>query len=595
MGEPAPLDLVVVGCPSMDRLELGGVTVGAPGGAGFNTALAAAGTGLTVGLVAAIPTDLPAAIGRAFGPGGLDRAGLVVRDGPIPSFHIGYDAGLNARYHSVELGVEILLDADDVPEAWLEVRHVHVSPLGASSRNQLAFVTRLRERGFRGTVSAGCFLLDGDRETTRALIRECSVVFLNRAEFEAVFPDGAPEEAGLAVCVTEGSHGATVHHGGVTVHRPATPAEVVDPTGAGDAFAGGYLGGLLGGADPLASGLDAAAVAISAPGSTALVDVVAARVRPRVEVDESRVRAVAGVLARVASAAALDFTGFPLPDEGVPWALDCLAIATLHQYGFWTSDTSGWVAPMYAVADGKQFKGSDFIWQAFTRAASADPTVLAPERLASEPDLFERICTDDDGGCPIPDAASHRALQQAYGAALVAGGHAGFADVLAAVNASDRPGRALLDRLAALPGFAEDPLAKKANLLLVILANRPERFLDLRDPETVTPIVDYHLMRSCLRTGCVRITDQELRGRVAARRWVDEAEEEEIRRAAFAAIDRLVAGAGLDQAAVDGFFFTNARRICVETAEPDCDACPLGEVCARDTALFQPVIRTTAY
>lgn len=588
-------ELVVVGCPSMDRLETPAGTVIAPGGAGFNTALAARGAGITVGLVAAITAALPREIARAFGPGGLDRAGLVVRDGLMPSFHIGYDQALNARYHHVELGVELLLDADDFPERWLATRHVHLSPLGASSRNQLAFARRLRARGFSGTLSAGCFLLDGDGEVTRALAAECSVVFLNRVELAAVFPEGPPGDGTFTVCVTEGADGASVHRGGVITHRPALPADVVDTTGAGDAFAGGYLAGLLGGSDPLDSALRWSAIAISDHGSTALVTAVAARVGPRVEVDTGRIAALGPLLARHARTSALDFTGFPLPDRGVPWALDCLAVATLHQYGFWTSDGDGWVAPMYAFANGERFKGSDFIWQAFTRAAATDPSVLDPARLAAEGDLFDRICTDDGGSCPVPHLESHRQLQQAYGMTLVEQGHRGFGDLLATVADSVTPGRDLLERLARLPGYAEDPLAKKANLLVVILANRPERFLDLKDPRSVTPIVDYHLMRSCLRTGCVVIADPELRRRVEKRRWVDEWEEEQIRSAAFDAINGLVSVSGLDQASVDGFFFTNARRVCVETAEPDCPSCPLEPECAAERDLFQPVFRTTAY
>ena len=153
----------------------------------------------------------------------------------------------------------------------------------------------------------------------------------------------------------------------------------------------------------------------------------------------------------------------------------------------------------------------------------------------------------------------------------------------------------MLEQLATLPGYAEDPLAKKANLLAVILANRPERFLDLRDPETITPIVDYHLMRSCLRTGCVEILDDDLRGRIERRAWVDEAEEEEIRASCFAAIQSLVDLSGLTQAAVDGFFFSNARKVCVEVEDAQCDECVAAHACAQRTTLFQPVIRTTAY
>ena len=98
-----------------------------------------------------------------------------------------------------------------------------------------------------------------------------------------------------------------------------------------------------------------------------------------------------------------------------------------------------------------------------------------------------------------------------------------------------------------------------------------------------------------LRTGCVEILDDDLRGRIERRAWIDEAEEEEIRASCFAAIQSLVDLSGLTQAAVDGFFFSNARKVCVEVEDAQCDECVAAHACAQRTTLFQPVIRTTAY
>jgi sugar/nucleoside kinase (ribokinase family) len=49
--------------------------------------------------------------------------------------------------------------------------------------------------------------------------------------------------------VTDGARGASVASGGVTRQFPAAPAEVVDTTGAGDTFAGSYIGALAAGLD----------------------------------------------------------------------------------------------------------------------------------------------------------------------------------------------------------------------------------------------------------------------------------------------------------------------------------------------------------
>jgi sugar/nucleoside kinase (ribokinase family) len=53
-----------------------------------------------------------------------------------------------------------------------------------------------------------------------------------------------------AVVVKRGEHGATLYTGGTTFWAPAYPIdEVVDPTGAGDTFAGGLVGHLAGASD----------------------------------------------------------------------------------------------------------------------------------------------------------------------------------------------------------------------------------------------------------------------------------------------------------------------------------------------------------
>ncbi|WP_249040226.1 carbohydrate kinase family protein, partial [Streptomyces chryseus] len=72
------------------------------------------------------------------------------------------------------------------------------------------------------------------------------------------------------VAVTLGSGGALLAAGGEVRHRvPAVPAEAVDTTGAGDAFAGGFLAARLGGADDagaLAAGCRAGARAVTLVG-----------------------------------------------------------------------------------------------------------------------------------------------------------------------------------------------------------------------------------------------------------------------------------------------------------------------------------------
>ena len=596
--------LVVIGTPSVDRIEIRGEALPTVGGSGFITAVGARLCGVTVGLVARVPGQLPDGIAAAFHPGGIDPGGLGVVDGPLPAFHISYDADERADYLAIQSGSEADVGAADLPRRWLDAAWIHIGPLAASTANQIRFLEELIDRGYRGGVSAGTFgrAAADEPHLVHDLFEAIDVAFLNSDEAGRVFPELMP--VGPVICVTDGGAGVRRWDGSQWTTHPTTPVTAFDPTGAGDAFVGGYLGAMLSGdPDPVKSGLRTAAHVIEGPGAAPLIERLPTHAvvvpDPVFEnesvalVDTARSADIAAKLQEAAEAAALDFCGSPFPERGDPAAVEVLAVGTLHQYGFWKGTDRGYGGPMWATIDGVRRKGSDFIWHAFTKAAADDPNVLEPGRLADEPLLFDAICTDDDGACPIPDVGSHRALQLAYGAFIAERG--GIRSIIDQANDAEDPLGAFLDVLTQTPGFGEDPLAKKANLLALILANRPERFLDMRGPAEIAPIIDYHIMRTMLRTGCVRIVDDGRRAVLSGRAWIDAASEAGIRLAAHAAIHDLCERSHLDVGSVDGFLFSLGRRVCLETEPPRCNECPLAPACARNVELFQPIFRTTAY
>ena len=319
---------------------------------------------------------------------------------------------------------------------------------------------------------------------------------------------------------------------------------------------------------------------------------------PNPSIDDRQIDAFAAHLKKSGDVQPFDFCarseGFIYPERGQPGALETFFFACAHQFGFWTLTGTRWEKPMVAKLDGRDLKGSDFLFRACTRAAQKDPRAFAPAALAAQSnaqlaDLFRA----DDGANPLPMWPEHLALIRGY-AQWFAARNLEPVDVLSRAAADPKPLYALLTALAEIPGYAEDPLQKKAMLLAIVLENRPERFLKVADPESAVPIIDYHLQRSALRTGLVRVEDPALRKKLAARELLAPAEEERIRAATYEAIERLMARSGLSAAAVDWFFFQNRTR-CPETTAPDCPACPVQPFCARETQLFQPVFRTTAY
>lgn len=65
--------------------------------------------------------------------------------------------------------------------------------------------------------------------------------------------------------ITKGAHGAVLHQSGMARSSPARDVQVVDTTGAGDAFAAGFLYRIADGrtpADAVTAGIDWAAAAV---------------------------------------------------------------------------------------------------------------------------------------------------------------------------------------------------------------------------------------------------------------------------------------------------------------------------------------------
>jgi hypothetical protein len=274
--------------------------------------------------------------------------------------------------------------------------------------------------------------------------------------------------------------------------------------------------------------------------------------------------------------------------------LEAFFFSCAHQFGFWTLKDGRWEAPMIAPIDGKRLKGSDFLFCAVTRAWQRRADVFQPAVLAGIGDAeLDALFHDDTGANPLPMWPEHLELIRGYADWFVRRGLTP-GEVVRDAAGREKPLAALLMACRGIPGYAEDSMEKKAMLLAIVLENRPEKFLPVRDPESAVPIIDYHLQRSALRTGLVRVEEEGLRRKLVDRELLREEEEAVVREATYEAIRRLMERSALSAAAVDWFFFQNRTR-CPEMTEPDCPACPVQAICARETKLFQPVWRTTAY
>lgn len=100
-----------------------------------------------------------------------------------------------------------------------------------------------------------------------------SLVFANDEEIDALGGVWTVLERVGAVVVKHGAAGATWTDGGETVSAEGFPVDAVDTTGAGDAFAAGWIAAVRKGLDPRAALADAVrtgATAVTQPGARPL-------------------------------------------------------------------------------------------------------------------------------------------------------------------------------------------------------------------------------------------------------------------------------------------------------------------------------------
>ena len=594
------LDVLVIGGASLDVLHLAGQTAASAGGAGLYTALAAQCAGAKVGMFAPRPAPMPAELEPAAER--VEWLGPVVPPEQLPHFEIAHYGGGRATLVNATWGAESQLTPNMLPSELRDSAIVHIAALRTAER-QLMFAQACSAMG-RARLSAGTYgrSVASERDLVRQLFESVDLFFMNENEANLLFGDveAARARPGQVLFVTLGERGALVIQGEYVTHVPGMLAVELDPTGAGDTFCGATLAGLARGGHPIMAARGAVTLAaemIGQVGPARLVSDRPATGMPtdnRCQPDPEQIRRVAELVAGLPEVLPFSFMGDLFPPVGDLWALDFFFAAVLQQFGFWEAHSGHYDRPLIASIEGRRLKGSDYVWRAYRRQLDQTPQFLTPTQLAKlQAADLSQVFQADDGTSPMPAFDLHLDVARAYGHDMNALAWTA-ADVVSLAQSSERPRTALLDLLTHVGGYKEDPLRKKAMLLCLILEQRPERFLVPAPGEPEPPVIDYHLMRSCLRIGLIDIHDDDLRQRVIAREELPSGDEWAIRWAAYRAIQQVQQQSGRSMGAVDWFFF-GARQRCPEMTEPDCEHCAVNPVCLYRKKLFQPVMRTTFY
>ena len=593
--------LLVIGGPSYDTIHFNGQTTKSAGGAGLYTALAARRSGSRVSMFSPRSNPMPDFL-RPLEQNLEAWMGPIVKVEDLPRFTIKHEDEV-ATYLEFFVGDEARLDPSELPQDLSVYNGVHIIPLG-SVKQQLRFAEACRERGAK-MISSGSFinLVKEHPSKVRNLLERVDVFFLNEQEAVVLFGslDLAETQPGKLLMITRGKNGAIVIQGQLRTEIPPVPASVVDPTGAGDTFCGATLSNLLQGRHPIMAARRAIALAseeIEHVGPTALLfdqDPPNIPLDDRVVVNQDRIDCVGEVIKSIPETAPFNFVSDYYPSIHHPAALDFFFVQTLQQFSFWEARQGRYDKPLIATIDGHHCKGSTYLSYAYMRPLDSDPMFYTPERQANMTKAEMRgLFQADDGSDPMPALDLHLRKAQDYGRDMIAMGLTPQV-IIETSNRSSKPLATFLSILDQIGGYKEDPFRKKSNLLAMILKERPEHFLVIAKVEQIQPVIDYHVMRFCLRTGLVEIQDKVLHSKVARRILVSVGDEWAIRYTCYLAIQALIKASGLSMGAVDYIAFNYNRKHCPEMTDPICEQCAIDPACAHRKELFQPVIRTTFY
>jgi sugar/nucleoside kinase (ribokinase family) len=266
---------VVVGSISCDRLRTRkSPAVATVGGAGLYAGLGASVAGARVGLVGLVSDEVPCQVMTRL-RARIDDAGVLRLAGTRLHFDIAYDEHWQAHYAVDGAEAERLVNERLIPAAYRAAPAFHLCPLGVPAA-QLSLAQAIRAFPGSAVLSATVFRnrITAEPAIVEALWTETDLLVCNAEE--AVLLTGRrplPEalaciaeavrarDRDMATCVTDGAHGAYLVTGTGVLRVPSHPACVVDPTGAGEAFAGALSAVLLSGAGPLLAMATASAVA----------------------------------------------------------------------------------------------------------------------------------------------------------------------------------------------------------------------------------------------------------------------------------------------------------------------------------------------
>ncbi len=251
----------------VERLARPGEEVGilgvteAPGGSAANTIAALARLGIPTAMLGAVGDDPEGRlILNDLEKEGVDTRGVKIKKGVRTGTVIGFVDQNGERTLYIYPAANNTLEPEDIDPGLLEAEYLHFSSFLDEKQFKLQ-ISLLNKTKAKISFSPGLLCQRYTLEELLPLLKKSEIVFLNKMEITALTARNHQEGAELllkagvkTVVVTLGIEGCYLRDQETGIYAPAQKVEVKDTTGAGDAFAAGFLYGKLKGLDLLECG-----------------------------------------------------------------------------------------------------------------------------------------------------------------------------------------------------------------------------------------------------------------------------------------------------------------------------------------------------
>jgi sugar/nucleoside kinase (ribokinase family) len=245
------MSLIVVGSMAFDQIETPfGKSDRIVGGAATYIAWSASNFVTPVNQISIIGGDFPQEELDALEKRGVRLEGVQVKKDQKSFFWAGrYHMDMNSR-DTLDTQLNVLADFDPVvPESYQGSEFLMLGNLAPSV--QMSVIQRLRTKPRLTVLDTMNFWMQTAMPDLEKVIAAVDVLLINDSEARELSAQYSLVKAAREIMkmgpkylvIKKGEHGALLFHDDLVFVAPALPLEdVFDPTGAGDTFAGGFIG-----------------------------------------------------------------------------------------------------------------------------------------------------------------------------------------------------------------------------------------------------------------------------------------------------------------------------------------------------------------